>query len=404
MDLPNSHPHLRPHQLKAVHELSNGNILAGDPGSGKSRAALAYFLQATNDRPCDVYVVTTARKRDDLDWLGDAVLFDISTARADSVSGSTITVESWNNIEKLQDVKNAFFIFDEQKVGGAGAWVRSFLKITKYNKWIILTGTPGDNWMDYVPMFIANGFYKNRTAFKDEHAVYSTWTPYPKIDRYVGLPKLNRLRDSITVRMPIVRHTTRHVLIHPVEHDQARLEQITKHRWNIFEGRPLKDISELYRAARMLVNSDVSRMGSLMKLSERHPRIVVFYNFNYELKMLRATSRILHVPTGEWNGHNHDPIPDSTRWLYLVQYTAGAEAWNCVTTDTMVFWSLNYSYKVMEQAKGRIDRLNTEYEDLFYYIFRSSSWIDRAIQKSYNEKRVFNEARSKVPWPRAGDA
>ena len=397
---------LAQHQLKAIEELRNGSILKGGVGVGKSRTAIAYYYLKEcqgslriNGRgstgematPKDIFVITTAKKRNDADWVGEAAPFRVSTSRDASLGSVKLTVDSWNNINAYEGVSNAFFIFDEQRLVGSGAWVKAFYKIAANNRWILLSATPGDNWMDYVPVFVANGFYKNRTEFIRRHVVYRPFTKFPQIDRYVETSALVKLRKQISVEMPYTRHTIRHVRTITVSHDKAAFDRVVKDRWNVFEDRPLKDVSELFSVMRKLVNSDVSRLGAVMQLWEQHPKLIIFYNFNYELDMLRVLCGSLGAPYAEWNGHKHQEIPKTDKWIYLVQYTAGAEGWNCVDTDATVFWSLNYSYRINEQAKGRIDRMNTLFTDLHYYIFRSNSAIDTAIAKSLVTKKNFNE-------------
>ena len=131
----------------------------------------------------------------------------------------------------------------------------------------------------------------------------------------------------------------------------------------------------------------------MIELAEKHPRMIVFYNFDYELDILKHIYYGEDVEIAEWNGHAHQPVPTSEKWIYLVQYNAGAEAWNCITTDTIVFYSQNYSYKIMAQASGRIDRLNTPYIDLHYYHLKSRSGIDLAISRALKDKKKFNERK-----------
>jgi superfamily II DNA or RNA helicase len=381
-------PDLRPHQREAVDKLHNGSILWGGVGSGKSRVALAYYVQS--ESPKDIYVITTAKKRDSLDWETEAIKFGIGK-RKDATFHGVITVDSFHNIERYVNVSGAFFIFDEQRLVGSGSWTRAFLKITKSNTWILLSATPGDTWLDYIPVFIANGFYKNRTEFKREHVVYKPFTKYPKVERYVGVAKLVRLRNKILVEMPFEKQTVRKYRDVKVEFDKDLFRKATIGRWNVYTQRPLRDVSELFLVMRKIVNSDPSRLRAVRYLMRDHPKLIVFYNFDYELEILRKLSDTVAV--AEWNGHKHEPIPSSTRWVYLVQYTAGSEGWNCIQTDTMIFYSLTYSYKQFTQAQGRIDRLNTPFTNLYYYILISTSLIDRAIMGALNDKKSFNEGQ-----------
>jgi hypothetical protein len=379
---------LKPHQRAALDQLANGKILWGGVGSGKSQVAATYYIE--EERPRDVYVITTAKKRDTLDWEGEFAPHGIGKTRDATVSG-LLTVDSWNNIHKYTEVSGAFFIFDEQRLVGSGTWVKSFLKIARQNRWILLSATPGDTWLDYIPVFIANGFYKNRTEFKREHVVYKPFSKFPKVERYLNTGRLNRYRNQILVPMAYTKLTTRHSRTIPVAHNEELFQSVLKNRWNIFLNRPIRDISETFAVLRRIVNSDPSRVKAVRELLSTHPKLVVFYNFNYELERLRALEDVTAV--AEWNGHKHEEIPEGNNWVYLVQYVAGSEGWNCIETDTIVFYSLTYSYKNWEQAHGRIDRLNTPFLDLYYYTLRSKSAVDAAIWRSLKAKQNFNVAK-----------
>lgn len=404
---------LYPHQLEAVEKLGVGSILCGGVGSGKSRTSIAFFFQKiargtlnvngvgeTTDfkRPMDLYIITTAKKRDSLDWEGECAKFSIGRERDASFCGIKVTVDSWNNIKKYTEVEGAFFIFDEQRLVGKGAWVKSFLQIVKKNEWILLSATPGDAWEDYIPVFIANGFYKNRSQFIARHVVYARFTKYPKVDYYIDVERLENFKRQLLVDMPFGRKTTRHNRLVGVGYDVDKFNMVMKKRWDPYEDKPIAEVSRYFYLMRRVVNSDRSRIDSLILLLSEHDRLVVFYNFNYELEKLRELSDVIEIPIAEWNGHKHEPIPEGDRWIYLVQYTAGAEGWNCTTTDAMVFYSLNYSYRLTHQAEGRIDRLDTPYTDLYYYTLQSSSPIDRAINKALQAKKNFNERN----WKKGG--
>lgn len=401
---------LRDYQIDAIWRMKNGCILCGGVGSGKSRTALAYYyLQEggqiapkqyipMKNRPRDLYIITTARKRDTLEWEGELAPFLLSTNPKENMFyGNKVVVDSWNNIKKYIDVSGAFFIFDEQRVVGSGVWVKAFLKIVKTNDWILLSATPGDTWRDYIPVLIANGFYRNRTEFINEHVVYSRVSKFPKIERYLNTGKLLRLRDSILVDMDFERPTESHHEDILCRYDIKLYKEVMRKRWDIYKNEPIQQASGLCYILRRIVNSDDSRLDAILDIMEAKPKAIIFYNFNYELDVLLDLAKRHRIKVRQWNGSKHEPVPSGDRWMYLVQYTAGAEGWNCIETDTIIFYSQNYSYKVMQQAAGRIDRMNTPFKDLYYYHLKSRASIDLAIGRALKDKKQFNE-RKWIKW------
>ena len=392
------------YQIDAIEKMHNGSILCGKVGSGKSRTSIAYYFMnecggSVVDeyipmcRTVNLYIITTARKRDTKEWESELVPFLISAEHPEDTiyPDLQVRIDSWNNIGKYVDVKDAFFIFDEQRVVGKGAWVKAFLKITKANHWILLSATPGDTWSDYVPVFIANGYFRNRSEFNERHAVFKYFTSYRQIDHYVNQGKLIRYRNDILVNMDYSKPTRSHHETISVSYNDILYKSIMTTRWNVYENKPVENVSELCYIARKAVNSDPSRIEAVLDICRDHPKVIVFYNYDYELEQLKNAKFDKDISIAEWNGHRHQMIPKTDKWVYLVQYTAGAEGWNCIETDTMIFYSLSYSYKVMTQSAGRIDRMNTPFEDLYYYRLRSNSPIDIAISRALKKKQNFNE-------------
>lgn len=396
---------LRDYQLEAISNMKTGCILNGGVGSGKSLTSLSYYYLQNGGsetfltggkykrmkKPKDLYIITTARKRDTMEWEGELAPFLLSVNSDTSTYKNKVIVDSWNNIKKYKEVKGSFFIFDEQRVVGSGEWVKSFLKISKSNEWILLSATPGDTWSDYIPVFIANGFYKNKTEFLREHAVFARFSKFPKVEKWIGTGKLNRYRRSILVDMNFKRKTEQHHEDIYVDYDKVTYKDVMKRRWDIWKDEPITNAGGLCYALRRIVNSDQSRAEKLLEIFKEHPKMIVFYNFDYELDILKNLHYGKDVTVAEWNGHKHEPTPRKGKWVYLVQYTAGAEGWNCITTDTIVFYSQNYSYKIMHQSAGRIDRMNTPFTDLYYYHLKTRSSIDIAIARALHDKKKFNE-------------
>lgn len=405
-----SKPFLREYQYEAVDKMFSGCILNGGTGSGKSRTGLYFYFKECGGsinpdyipmkHPKTLYIITTAMKRDSCEWEGELANYLLSTdPKKNGMNGNvSIFIDSWNNIKKYVDVTDAFFIFDEDKVTGNGAWVKAFYKIAKNNTWIILSATAGDVWSDYIPVFVANGFYRNKTEFEREHVVWARYTKFPKIDKYINTGRLVRLRNKLLIDMDFERHTIQHHEDVYVRYDIPKYREAIRTRWDPFKNEPIQQASVLCYILRRIVNEDESRAVALLEMLETHPKAIVFYNFDYEREILlhilsEYTIDGKYFEVAEWSGHAHQPLPTSKRWVYLVQYTAGCEGWNCITTDTIIFYSQNYSYKTVTQACGRIDRLNTPFRDLYFYHLKSRSGIDLAISKALRAKKKFNEGR-----------
>lgn len=395
------------YQLDAIKRLKNGSILVGGTGSGKSRTSLVYYYtkickgdlnisgkgeDTPMRNPKDLYIITTAKKRDSLEWLEECIPFRIGENRETSINGVKVTIDSWNNIKKYKNVFGAVFIFDEQRVVGWGAWSKAFLNIARKNQWILLSATPGDTWSDYITVFIANGFYKNISDFNNHHVVFSRFSKYPKIERYVDTGMLVKFRNDILVIMDYDKQTVKHRNTVAVEYDKKLYLKVWKDRWDPYESEPIQETGKLCYLMRKVVNSDISRIEKVKEILSERKKAIVFYNYDYELDMLRETLDEMNYLYSEWNGQKHESIPFGNEWVYLVQYAAGAEGWNCITTDTLIFFSQSYSYRMTIQAEGRIDRRNTPYKHLYYYTLKSASPIDIAIARALKLKKNFNES------------
>lgn len=398
-------PFLYDFQMEAVNKAFNGCIFNGAVGSGKSRTGLFYYFKEQGGwiegsdhvpmtNPKDLYIITTAMKRDKFEWVSELTWYRLSPDPELNYYNNRVEINSWNNIQKYVGIKDAFFIFDEDRVTGSGAWVKAFLKIAKDNDWIILSATAGDTWLDYWAVFVANGFYRNKTHFISEHVNYDPrCRNYPRIIGYRNTGRLIRLRDKILIDMTFERHTKPHHEDVYCNYDIPFYKDTIRRRWDPYKDEPIQQASSLCYILRRIVNSDESRQVALLELLEDHPKAIIFYNFDYERDILLNLGYAEGTEIAEWSGHAHQPLPTGDRWVYLTQYTAGCEGWNTITTDTTIFFSQNYSYKVMTQAAGRIDRLNTKFIDLYYYHLKSRSGIDLAISKALQNKRQFNERR-----------
>lgn len=402
---------LREDQIEAVNKLRNGNILCGNTGSGKSLVSLAYYYKINGGvieqgqmrqmlkNPMNLVIITTAKKRDTGEWNSEMKAIYMSSIPENNMYKNKVVIDSWNNIGKYIATRGAFFIFDEQRVVGTGAWVKSFLKIASNNQWILLSATPGDKWEDYRPVFIANGFYRNITEFDREHLVYDSFVKFPMVKGYLSVKKLERLRAQILVDINYVAGTVQHHEYIIVPYNRELYREVLRTRVSPFKTtnifgetiqKPIDNASEFCSTLRRISNSGIERMEEVNRICKYFDRVIIFYNFDFELEDLRQNNwgnKFL----AECNGHKHDPCPICDNWVYLVQYMAGNEAWNCTSTNCMIFYSENYSYRIMKQASGRIDRANSPYTDLYYWHIRTMSSIDVQINRAIANKKKFNE-------------
>lgn len=390
------------YQREALSHMKKGCILNGGVGSGKSITSLVYYVKsqrgdAENNRkmmnPVDLYIITTAKKRNDKEWDLELIPFGLSKDPELNMYQNKVVIDSWQNLTKYADVRDSFFIFDEDKLTGNGVWVKTFLKLAKANHWIILSATPGDTWMDYYPVFRANGFFKTKRQFEEDHVVYNPRVKFPQVERYLNEGRLNRLRNSVLVEMSDQRVTIRHDEDIYVDYDKTAFRDMYRYRCDPTTCVPYETAAAFCYGLRKLVNSDRSRIEEVEKIVYTHPRVIIFYNYTYELELLKSINYREGTVVAEYNGQKHESVPKTSSWVYLVQYTAGCEGWNCTSTDTIIFYSQTYSYKVLEQAKGRIDRINTPYRDLYYYHLKSRAKIDLAIARAIRDKKQFNESR-----------
>ena len=371
------------YQEEAIQKLHSGSVLYGATGSGKSLTGLAYYMRCWSH--LDLYIITTSKKRNAGEWEEEIAKLGCPPPKA---------IDSWNRLKNYRMVSDAFFLFDEHKVGGHGKWAQSMITIAKKNKWILLTATPGDVWDDYASIFIANEFVKNKTTWNEDFCIFDRISKYPKIIGYQREDVLKNMRDAVLVPMEYQSEKVPipYVIPYKVDHEEEAYVLARRKSLRHPEMRAFRNTSAMFAYMRMNLPDKESKIQALADVLKKEPKAIIFYNFTPEKYEIENAARQVNIPFFQYNGQIKDNVPDGDTWVYAVQYTAGAEAWNCITCRTVIFYSMNYSYKVMTQAKGRIDRCNSPFDELHYYYFISPDFeIDQEILNALTRKEKFNE-------------
>ena len=127
-------------------------------------------------------------------------------------------------------------------------------------------------------------------------------------------------------------------------------------------------------------------------ISSTQDRLLVFYNFNNELEILKNIAIKLEKPISEFNGEvkNLSNYENEENSVTFIQYQAGSMGLNLQKANKIIYFTLTETSELFEQSKKRIHRIGQE-KTCFYYLLICENSIEESILKSLEIKKDFTD-------------
>ena len=127
-------------------------------------------------------------------------------------------------------------------------------------------------------------------------------------------------------------------------------------------------------------------------LDSTKDRLIVFYNFNSELKKLKELVEAADRPISIINGETKDLTAYETESdsVTLIQYQAGAMGLNLQKANKIIYFTLTDKSELFEQSKKRIHRIGQN-QPCFYYLMICKNSVEEVMLKTLEERRDFTD-------------
>ncbi|WP_368076685.1 SNF2-related protein [Clostridium tyrobutyricum] len=132
----------------------------------------------------------------------------------------------------------------------------------------------------------------------------------------------------------------------------------------------------------------VNQLKDILESTE--DRIIIFYNFNKELEIIKKLCEKLDKPISIINGavKDLDNFNQYNNSITLVQYQAGAMGHNLQKSNKIIYFSLPLQSELFEQSKKRIHRIGQEKTCFYWYLITQNS-IEEQIYQTLKERRDY---------------
>lgn len=127
-------------------------------------------------------------------------------------------------------------------------------------------------------------------------------------------------------------------------------------------------------------------------ISSTSKRVIVFYNFNDELRTIEDVCVKLNKPLSIVNGSHKDlsMYEECDDSITAIQYQAGAMGLNLQKANTIIYYTPTLSSELYEQSKKRIHRIG-QTKTCFYYNLIVKGSIEEKIYKVLDQRKDFTE-------------
>lgn len=389
-----------PFQEDAINQLLEGkHIIKADCGLGKT---CIFFNWLERNHATHVIIATTASKCHSKDFqTTELIKFTSPEFRAHLVS---LEVVSWHMLKKWTDKKspqqlaNYYFVADELqrcRQGVSSLMGRAFLFITKHCKaWTGYTGTPGDNWLQFHPYFIATGKIKNKTEFMRDYTISQQY-PFPMVlgfrheDTLKGWWRDISYEPDTSEVMSQLPAETHQIMRFPTPKGYKKVLKSS----TTLDGEFLDSNMALYHHLRQMCATKQKLDALEDLLSSLSSPLVIFFNYTCEREQILGLAAHMKRKVWRIDGECHEIPTEETigqNDIVLCHYLSGSEALNLQFCHYMVFYSPNYSYSISVQAKGRVKRVGQQ-NPMFFYSFLCSDSIEEEVMDCIKQKKDFAE-------------
>lgn len=413
------------YQKEAIENYKEKSFNLSDTGVGKTVMALGSFIESKCKK---LLVICLAPKV--VDFAEDGVLMnvDITPLNRGSKKNKELLAESdkvaisfesvWRIPEFLKWVdEDTFIIIDEShKVANTSSKVTKYvMKLSKKAKYTYLcTATPISNgkYEQYYPQLKMLGVYNGTkkeyyNMFVDERMTRMGGSQFMQITGYRNIDLLENMVNQCSVNYKRDKPYLPEDYVYKTK-KPAMFNKLKKNRmYKTDNGEviELDNSSKLFNALRCVshgfllgINKQVSKepFERLQAILETHnnERVVIFYNYNIELEMLKQLLSKLKRPTSEYNGARKDlkEFKGKYNGVVLAHYKSASTGINdFVISNVMVFNSLPLSSIELTQSKGRIDRQGQGKKPMYYFIIPDTPVEKKIFEQITNGKDFTNE-------------
>lgn len=313
---------------------------------------------------------------------------------------------AWRRPE-LQKVKGLTLMLDESQAiaNNTSKQTKGILKLHHDNV-ILLSGTPASNarYDKLYTQLKLLGLNMNKRSYEDRYCnffemenagikfrVLSKTNPYKNVDELKEVMKKFGcifMKTEDVLELPAQRFIDVHIGKSKYYKTFEKDGYVDCGEVEYISNGPAQDMLYL----RQLCNSE-NKIGMLKTLVEStNDRIIIFYNFDIELKLLQQFIRKLKRPLSFINGHKKDlscynKFDDS---VTLVQYQSGSSGVNLQKANKIIYYSPPIKSDFYEQSKKRIHRIGQDSKCTYWKLVTTNS-IEQKIYNTLDLKKDYTE-------------
>lgn len=384
-------------QRQLLNSIEENYIIAADTGTGKTMMAIHHYLKHNTGEPLLILAPPQKIKEGgwqrELDFVASHYNIEIPY---DIISYGVLS-------KRWKEYKDWFLVMDECHYvkNPTSQRGKAAINLTKQStNFLLLSATPSSNgWGDTIAYMIMFGYYKNKTQFLKEHAVYNRIDygngPVNVVSDYRDQEKLQKLYQSFSIKLAKEDCLDLPPLVFEKVHFKPSKEYNIIKKDRVLGEELFDNISKLQHGLRFYANQADKLKYTEMLLEGTEENVIIFYNYKQENEELKKIAKKLKKKVFEVSGSKTN-LPDKEKWTSLknsvtiVQYQAGAAGIELQYANIVIFHTPTYSYQDYEQALGRAYR-NGQTKKVTVYQYITKNTIETSIYQALAAKKDFTE-------------